>query len=55
LLDVAQHVDAGLASLRTESRKRIKVVASLTIAERTAQRIVEAAADHRHRQLAAVG
>jgi DNA-binding transcriptional LysR family regulator len=33
LIDVAQHVDAGLASLRTESRKRIKVVASLTIAE----------------------
>jgi len=33
LLDVAQHVDAGLASLRTERRKRIKVVASLTIAE----------------------
>src|ERR1700739_176586 len=33
LLDVAQHVDAGLASLRTESRKRVKVVASLTIAE----------------------
>lgn len=33
LLDVAQHVDAGLASLRTESHKRLKVVASLTIAE----------------------
>ncbi|OHV05952.1 LysR family transcriptional regulator [Mycobacterium talmoniae] len=33
LLDVAQQVDAGLASLRTESRKRIRVVASLTIAE----------------------
>lgn len=33
LLDVAQQVDAGLASLRTESRKRVKVVASLTIAE----------------------
>jgi DNA-binding transcriptional LysR family regulator len=33
LVDVAHHVDAGLASLRTESRKRIKVVASLTIAE----------------------
>ena len=33
LLDVAHHVDAGLASLRTESRKRVKVVASLTIAE----------------------
>jgi molybdate transport repressor ModE-like protein len=33
LLDAAQHVDAGLASLRTESRKRVRVVASLTIAE----------------------
>ncbi|MEB3051720.1 LysR family transcriptional regulator [Mycolicibacter sp. MYC123] len=33
LLDVAGHVDAGLASLRNESRKRMKVVASLTIAE----------------------
>ncbi len=33
LLDVAQYVDAGLASLRAERRKRVKVVASLTIAE----------------------
>jgi DNA-binding transcriptional LysR family regulator len=33
LLDVAQYVDAGLASLRSERRKRVKVVASLTIAE----------------------
>jgi molybdate transport repressor ModE-like protein len=33
LLDVAEHVDAGLSSLRTESRRRVKVVASLTIAE----------------------
>ncbi|MGV0750503.1 LysR family transcriptional regulator [Mycolicibacter minnesotensis] len=33
LLDVASHVDAGLASLRTASRKKMKVVASLTIAE----------------------
>ncbi|BBY25538.1 putative HTH-type transcriptional regulator [Mycobacterium stomatepiae] len=33
LIDVAYHVDAGLASLRTESRQKIKVVASLTIAE----------------------
>ncbi len=33
LLDVAQHVDAGLASLRSERRKRVKVAASLTIAE----------------------
>ena len=33
LLDVAHQVDAGLASLRTETRKRIKVAASQTIAE----------------------
>ncbi|OBI06807.1 LysR family transcriptional regulator [Mycolicibacter heraklionensis] len=33
LLEVAGHVDAGLASLQTASRKRMKVVASLTIAE----------------------
>src|SRR6201996_3398964 len=33
LLDVAQQVDAGLASLRTESRSKLKVAASLTIAE----------------------
>ena len=33
LLGVAQHVDAGLASLRSERRKRIKLVASLTVAE----------------------
>jgi DNA-binding transcriptional LysR family regulator len=33
LLDVAQYVDAGLASLRSEKRKRVKVAASLTIAE----------------------
>ena len=33
LLGVAQHVDAGLASLRSETRKRIKLVASLTVAE----------------------
>jgi len=33
LLGVAQHVDAGLAALRSERRKRIKVVASLTVAE----------------------
>ena len=33
LLSVAQYVDAGLASLRSESRNRVKVVASLTIAE----------------------
>lgn len=33
LLEVAQRVDAGLASLRDESRARLKVVASQTIAE----------------------
>ena len=33
LLDVAHQVDAGLASLRTEARKRVKVAASQTIAE----------------------
>jgi len=33
LLDVAHEVDAGLGSLRAESRQRIKVVASQTIAE----------------------
>ncbi|CAN5549128.1 LysR family transcriptional regulator [soil metagenome] len=33
LLDVAQHVDAGLASLRSESRSRIKISASQTVAE----------------------
>lgn len=33
LLDVAQQVDVGLASLRTESRRRLRVAASLTIAE----------------------
>lgn len=33
LLDVAQRVDAGFAALRNESRTRIKLVASLTVAE----------------------
>jgi DNA-binding transcriptional LysR family regulator len=33
LLDVAHYVDAGLAALRSEKRKRIRVAASLTIAE----------------------
>jgi molybdate transport repressor ModE-like protein len=33
LLDVAGQVDAGLASLRAESRQKMKVAASLTIAE----------------------
>lgn len=33
LLDVAAHVDAGLASLRAETRSRIKISASQTVAE----------------------
>ncbi|BBZ22422.1 LysR family transcriptional regulator [Mycolicibacter hiberniae] len=33
LLEVAAHVDAGLASLRTASRKKVTVAASLTVAE----------------------
>lgn len=33
LLDVAQHVDAGLASLRSEARSHIKISASQTVAE----------------------
>jgi DNA-binding transcriptional LysR family regulator len=33
LLDVAAHVDAGLASLRAETRSRIRISASQTIAE----------------------
>jgi len=33
LLDVAHHVDAGLASLRTDARSRIKISASQTVAE----------------------
>lgn len=38
LLDVANHVDAGLASLRTEARLHLRVVASLTIAEQLVPR-----------------
>lgn len=33
LLDEAHHVDIGLASMRSERRTRLKVVASLTVAE----------------------
>lgn len=33
LLDVAHQVDVGLAAMRSESRKRLRVLASLTIAE----------------------
>jgi molybdate transport repressor ModE-like protein len=50
LLEVAERVDAGLASLRTESRKRVKVVASLTIAEQLMPRwlvSMQASADRR--------
>lgn len=38
LLEVAHHVDAGLRSLRSESRQRITVVASQTIAEQLVPR-----------------
>lgn len=50
LLDVAHYVDAGLASLRTETRRRITVAASLTIAEQLMPRwlvSLRAAAAHR--------
>jgi DNA-binding transcriptional LysR family regulator len=50
VLDVAQRVDAGLASLRSESRKRLKVVASQTIAEQLLPRwlvSLQAAANRR--------
>ena len=33
LIDVAHHVDAGLASLRSDARSRIKISASQTVAE----------------------
>jgi len=33
LIEVAERVDAGLASMRSEGRSRVKVIASLTIAE----------------------
>lgn len=33
LLDIASHVDAGLASLRAQSRNRIRISASQTVAE----------------------
>jgi molybdate transport repressor ModE-like protein len=50
VLDVAQRVDAGLASLRSESRQRLKVVASQTIAEQLLPRwlvSLQAAANRR--------
>ena len=51
LLDVAHQVDTGLASLRTETRKRIKIAASQTIAEQLLPRwlvSLHAAAARRH-------
>ena len=50
LLDGAHHVDAGLASMRSERRARLKVAASLTIAERLMPRwlvSMQAAANRR--------
>jgi DNA-binding transcriptional LysR family regulator len=50
LLDGAHQVDAGLASMRSERRARLKVVASLTIAERLVPRwlvSMQAAANRR--------
>ncbi|OBF35508.1 LysR family transcriptional regulator [Mycolicibacterium peregrinum] len=50
LLDVAERVDAGLASMRTESRDRVTVAASLTIAEQLMPRwLVSLQADAAHR------
>lgn len=54
LLEVAGQVDTGLASLRTESRRRLKVVASLTIAEQLMPRWIvslQAAATHAGRDV----
>ena len=51
LLDVAHQIDTGLASLRTETRKRIKIAASQTIAEQLLPRwlvSLHAAAARRH-------
>lgn len=54
LLDVAQRVDAGLASLRSESHSRITVAASLTIAEQLMPRwLVSLQADAARRGVAA--
>lgn len=54
LLDVAQRVDAGLASMRTESHSRITVAASLTIAEQLMPRwLVSLQADAARRGVAA--
>lgn len=54
LLDVAQRVDAGLASLRSESHSRITVAASLTIAEQLMPRwLVLLQADAARRGVAA--
>lgn len=54
LLDVAGRVDAGLASLRSESHSRITVAASLTIAEQLMPRwLVSLQADAGRRGVAA--
>lgn len=54
LLDVAERVDAGLASLRSESHSRITVAASLTIAEQLMPRwLVSLQADAGRRGVAA--
>ncbi|WKG06007.1 LysR family transcriptional regulator [Mycolicibacterium sp. HK-90] len=54
LLDVAQRVDAGLASLRSESHSRITVAASLTIAEQLMPRwLVSLQADAARRGVSA--
>ncbi|GLE53185.1 LysR family transcriptional regulator [Mycobacterium montefiorense] len=52
LLEVAGQIDAGLASLRSESRSKLKVAASLTIAEQLMPRwlvSMQAAANRRGR------
>lgn len=54
LLDVAGRVDAGLASMRTESRDRVTVAASLTIAEQLMPRwLVSLQADAARRGVSA--
>src|SRR6201987_6331660 len=53
LLDVAQQVDRGLGSLRTESRSKLKVAASLTSAEQLKSLLLvssQATADRRGRK-----
>ncbi|MHC9293618.1 LysR family transcriptional regulator [Mycobacterium sp. LTG2003] len=51
LLDVARRVDAGLAAMRSESRNRLTVAASLTIAEQLMPRwLVSLQADAQRRR-----